>query len=259
MLNETAVNRKQLPSLILALIATGIAATCAFARPASARVAVAANFQPILEELAAAFEQRHPGDQLAIIQGSTGKLYAQVKAGAPFDLFFAADAQRPALLEKEGLALPDTRFTYAQGRLALWTGKAEIPSDPMAWLAETPELRIAIANPKLAPYGLAAEAFLSAAQLLDQPNLRLIKGESVGQTFHYVRSGAAQAGFVAYSQLLAQNIPATSYWLPDTDSYPAIEQQAVRLTDNPIAIDFIAYIRADAARRQIEEAGYIVP
>jgi len=142
-------------------------------------VAVAANFADCMEELGTLFEQ-NTGHQLVISRGSTGKHFAQIKAGAPFDVFFAADSARPALLEAEGLTVPGSRFTYAIGELVLW---------------------MAIANPRLAPYGLAAKQALTSLGIWDELEPRLVMGQSVGQTWQFVATGNAQLGLVAQSQL----------------------------------------------------------
>ncbi len=221
-------------------------------------VAVASNFTPTLRLLAKAFEVQS-GHQLRISSASTGKLYAQVNHGAPFDLFLAADAERPRLLEQTGKAAPGSRFTYAKGRLALW-GPSIISTQTAEQLLQSPQLiHIAMANPKTAPYGAAAQHSLEKMGLWDTLQGRLVRGENVGQTYQFVVSGAAQIGFVAYSQVLTGRQTRGYLWLVPEAYYPAIRQQAVLLkqAENKSAAQaFMDYLRSAAAQHLISENGY---
>ena len=222
-----------------------------------ARVAVAANFLPVLRELGAAFAAG--GHHLQISSGSTGKLYAQIVHGAPFDLFLAADQARPERLEREGRIVPGSRFTYAIGHLVLWSPAPERFSDGLGWLREGRFQRLAIANPKTAPYGRAARQFLRHHDLWVHLQAKLVRGESVSQALQFVASGNADAGLVALSQV---NGRAGSRWLVPATDHDPIVQQAVLLVhgaDNPAARAFYAFLQSPPARRIIRAAGYILP
>ena len=219
-------------------------------------VAVAANFKSALDVLEADFEDR-TNYQLETVVGSTGKLYAQIVYGAPYDVFLAADQERPIRLIGEDQALAGSRFTYALGRLILWG------ADDPATLA-TPEIkRIAIANPNLAPYGKAAEQVLSQLNLTEFTETKIVLGENVGQAFAFVRTGNAQVGFVSEAQIISLDSGDTAMsWRPHTDLYDPIAQDAVLLTrsaGNPAAIAFTEYLQTDAARDIIAQHGYDLP
>ena len=166
------------------------------------RVAVASNFLSTFQSLAREFE-KHTGHTVVISPGSSGKLYAQITHGAPFDIFFSADDQRPRLLEEEGLAVKGTRFPYAVGRLTLWSLAPDMLKDngPDV-LRQAAFSHLAIANPKTAPYGKAAEQVLQALGLWDTVQPKLVQGENIGQTLQFVASQNADLGFVALSQIL---------------------------------------------------------
>lgn len=189
---------------------------------AELRVAVASNFLITLEKLADTFAYE-TGHRVKVSSGSTGKLYTQIRAGAPYDLFLAADSERPRLLESEGRILPESRMTYARGQLAFWSREAgiEISFDV---LQSNPPKRLALANAKTAPYGRAAEQALKSLDLDSLGSLR-VRGENISQTFQLVYSGAAELGLVAYSLVLAQQ--SGSSWLIPTENYEPIEQQMV--------------------------------
>lgn len=225
------------------------------------RIGVAANFADACRELIRRFEAS-TGHSVTASYGSTGKLYAQIIHGAPYDLFMAADAHRPALLEDKGLAVSGTRLSYAQGRLALWSPQPEALNEPERYLAEAPFERLAIANPKTAPYGLAAQQALSGLALWDPLKPKLVRGESVAQAFQFVASGNAQAGFVALSQLQVWPDKSGSTWLVPQSLYQPITQQAVLLArgkDNPAAHAWLRFLRNDQATAIIERFGYSVP
>ena len=195
---------------------------CLPVQAAELRVAVASNFLLTLEKLADAFAYE-TGHRIKISSGSTGKLYTQIRAGAPYDLFLAADSERPSLLEAEGRILPGSRTTYALGQLAFWS-RVEGQSMSVEQIKSNPPKRLALANAKTAPYGRAAEEALQALGLENIPSKR-VRGENIGQTFQLVYSGAAELGLVAYSLVLAQQ--SGSSWLIPTESYEPIEQQMV--------------------------------
>lgn len=232
----------------LALVLTFVSV----AQAGDARIAVASNFVKTMEQLAWQFEQTK-GHRITLIVGSTGKHYAQIKQGAPFDAFFAADAKRPALLEEEGLAKPNSRFTYAVGKLVLWSNQKQLGTLEQA-LQDKKFQRLAIANPKLAPYGKAAEHVLTKAGLWRGLQGKLVRGENVGQTFQFVQTGNAELGFVAQSQVKAHK-KGSFLEVPQT-LYEPIQQQAVLLTDNPAALEFVQFVQQQAAQLVIREHGY---
>lgn len=223
-------------------------------------VAVAANFLATFQVIAEQFEQE-TGDHLLVSPGSTGKLYVQIQHEAPFDLFFSADARRPELLEQEGLAVPGSRFTYAVGRLTLWSADpAFIKADGKAVIEGGNFEYLAIANPRTAPYGQAAKQTLQALNLWEVVQDRLVQGENIGQTFQFVFTGNAQVGFVALSQVLDPKMKDLgSRWEVPPHLYHPLVQQAVLLTrgqDNSAAKKFLTYIKSPSARSIIEKYGY---
>jgi len=223
------------------------------------RVAVASNFAVAMEALLRAYRQQG-GPPLQTVTASTGKLYAQIVQGAPFDLFLAADAERPERLEREGKAIAGSRFTYAIGRLVLWSPDPLRVDDRGEVLRRGTFRYLAMANPRLAPYGRAAKEVLQGMGLWSGLKGRIVRGENVGQAYHFVQSGNADIGFVAWSQLAgAGRAPEGSWWLPPADGHAPIEQQAVRLSPRPAAGDFLAFLKSEAARRIIERHGYRLP
>ena len=218
-------------------------------------VAVAANFAKPMAALVERFEAE-TAHRVRITTGSTGKHYAQIRNGAPFDAFFAADADRPRLLEDAGVGVPGSRFTYAIGRLALWSPRSEYVDAEGKILEDGGFRHLAIANPSLAPYGAAARDVLAAKGVLDALERKLVFGEDVGQTFGFVHSGAAELGFVAYAQLVADDGVGGSHWLVPAALHAPIEQQALLLVDSPAARAFVEFVTGDAARAIIERFGY---
>lgn len=226
-------------------------------RAEEVRVAVAANFLATLQALAPDYEA-HSGDRLIISAGSSGKLYAQIVNGAPFDVFLAADQSYPARLEQGGHVVPGSRFVYARGRLVLWSADAR-PIEQAD--LQRRKGRIAIANPRTAPYGLAAQQTLEALGLWDSVQPRLVQGESVGQAFQFAASGNAALAFVALSQVLnpANSFNRRHYWLVEERMHSPLVQEAAllaRSAGSPGAQRFLDYLRSDEARRAIERNGY---
>lgn len=219
------------------------------------RVAVATNFTATMEALAAAFEARGKHTVL-VSSGSSGNHYAQIKNGAPFDVFFSADAERPRLLEQEGLIVPGSRFPYAVGRLVLWSIRSDYV-DGDGRILETGEFRhLAIANPELAPYGAAAREVLRAREVWDNVQARLVQGQDIGQTYSFVATGNAELGFVAYSQISRPFETSGSFWLVPEALHQPIEQQAVLLRDGPGAREFLEFVKSEEARAIIRDYGY---
>ncbi len=227
------------------------------ARAAEALVAVAANFVAIAETLAGDFE-KGTGHRLVLTSGSTGKLYAQIVNGAPYDLFLAADRLRPERLADAGLTAAGP-ITYARGRLGIWIPAHTGAADPIEKLSGL--RRIALANPALAPYGAAAMEVIERVHPPGIPNDRLAFGENVAQAYAMVASGAADAGVVAWSTLVDAGKDGQSWQVP-ADWHGPIEQDAVllrRSADNPAAQAFFAYLTSAAARALIDDGGYLPP
>ncbi len=222
-------------------------------------VAVASNFRDAGKGIASHFE-RLSGHKVILVFGSTGKHYAQIKNGAPFEVYFAADALRPKLLEAEGVAQPGSRFTYAIGKLVLWSPKGNAV-DPGGNVLEQGDYRhLAIANPRLAPYGKAAQEVLQRRGLWQALQDRFVRGENIGQTFQFVMSGNAELGFVSFSQIKRPGRPtAGSWWEIPQSLYSPIEQQAVLLQDNAPARAFLAFVRSEEALKIIRSYGYGTP
>ena len=240
-----------------ALIAglTVLFAMTASAQPEELLVAVAANFSSTLERIAQRFE-RQTGHQLTLVNGATGRHYAQIVNGAPYDLFFAADAEATRLLEEEGRAVAATRVVYARGRLALWSRQAEFVDKDGQVLKEGQFRRLAIANPRLAPYGEAAVDVLNALELFDAMEERLVRGENIAQTYQFADSGNAELAFVAYSQVLEAGLSG-SYWLVPANLHRPLLQEAVLLKESDAGRAFLAFIMQDEAQTLIGNNGYV--
>ena len=236
------------------LIVTFAAAADAMAD--EVRVAVATNFASVMDTLVERFEAAS-GHTVLVSSGSTGGHYAQIKNGAPFEAFFAADTERPRLLESEGIAVPGSRFRYAVGRLALWSARANYV-DADGAIIETGDFRhLAIANPELAPYGAAARDVLEGRKLWDRLQPRLVMGQDIGQTYSFVQTGNAELGFVAWSQLKQPHRAiAGSYWLVPESLHRPIEQEAVLLRDVPAARALMEFIKSAEAREIMRSYGY---
>lgn len=220
------------------------------------RVAVATNFNEPMTALSDLFET-HSGHELIPSSGSSGALYAQIRNGAPYHVFLAADAHYPARLEDEGLAVAGSRFTYAEGRLALWRpGRTE--ADP--GMLRDPDFRfLALANPRLAPYGLAARETLEHLGLWETLRGKIVLGENIGQAYAMVATGNAEVGFVALSQL--RQTRQARYWLVPRELHSAILQQAVMLQpgkETAAAAAFLEFLQGEHARSIIRRFGYNV-
>ena len=226
---------------------------------AEVNVAVAANFTAPMRKIAAAFEQE-TGHKPVLSYGSTGRFYAQVRNGAPFHVLLAADDETPARMEREGLGVPGSRFTYAVGRLALWSRQAELVDDRGDVLKGRRFERIALAEPKLAPYGAAAIQVLNGMGLTAALTPRFVQGENIAQTYQFVASGNAQLGFVALSQVVADGkLTHGSVWIVPANLHRPIRQDALLLNaakDNPAAVALLAYLRSERARSLLRSFGY---
>lgn len=223
------------------------------------KVAVAANFAAPMQEITALFE-RDTGHKAALSFGSTGKFYAQVKNGAPFQLLLSADSQTPLRLEREGLTVLGTRTTYATGKLVLWSKQDSLVDARGEVLRGADFRRIALADPKLAPYGAATIEVLSRLGLLAQLKPKFVQGENVSQAYQFVATENAALGFVALSQVfLDGRIVEGSGWIVPAELYQPIHQDAVVLgrgRDNPAAFELLRFLGSDAARRIMRSYGY---
>lgn len=227
-----------------------------------ATIAVASNFTHTAKSLQTEFESTHP-HTLTLIFGATGKLFAQITHGAPYDVFLAADEKTPALLINQNLAdkMAIKPFTYALGRIALWAPHANKPVTEKAILTAGEHTKLAIANPKLAPYGQASIEILNALSLTEKNQQGLIIGENIAQTFQFVASGNVEFGFVAYSQLLHQKTPKHEFWLVPKENHAPIKQNAALLNSgkaNNAAISFLTFLSGEKAKQIIRSQGYWV-
>ena len=229
------------------------------AQAADLTVAVAANFAAPMHKLAAAFE-RDSGHRLVLAFGSTGKFYAQIRHGAPFDVLLAADQDTPARLAREGYGSADSQFTYATGRLALWSRQPGLVDAQGAVLKAGGFDRLALADPKLAPYGAAALQTLERLGLLAQLRPKLVQGDSIAQAYQFVASGNARLGFVALSQLMLDGqIGAGSAWIVPAELHAPLHQDALLLRrgqGQPAAAALLAYLRSAPARAIMRGHGY---
>lgn len=229
------------------------------AHAAEVQVAVAANFTAPMQKIAALFEQ-DTGHKAVLSFGATGKFYAQIANGAPFGVLLAADDTTPEKIGKEGLGIGATRFTYAIGQLVLWSKQPGYVDAEGKVLAKSDWKHIAIANPKLAPYGLAAMQTLDKLGLTAQVQPRVVTGENIGQTYQFAASGNAPLGFVALSQVMEDGkLREGSAWVVPAGMHEPIRQDAIVLKPgqgNEAAAALMQYLRGDKARAIIKSYGY---
>ena len=245
-------------ALFFALTAT----VAGFAHADEVQVAVAANFTAPMQQIAAQFE-KDTGHKAVLSFGATGKFYAQIVNGAPFEVLLAADDETPARLEKDGQGLPGSRFTYAIGKLVLWSTDPALV-DGKGEVLKTGSFRhLAIANPKTAPYGTAAVETMTKLGLLSSLQARFVQGENISQTQQFVVTGNAELGFIALSQVIKDGkIGAGSAWIVPTNLYEPIRQDALQLAkgkDKPAATALLAYLKGDKAKAIIKTFGYELP
>jgi molybdate transport system substrate-binding protein len=225
------------------------------------QVAVAANFAGPMEKLAEQF-QKDTGHKAVIASGATGKFYAQIRNGAPFEVLLSADDETPARLEAEGQVVAKSRFTYAVGRLVLWSAKANYVDAAGAVLKTGAFTHLAIANPKTAPYGAAAVAVIDKLGLTARLQARLVQGENIAQAFQFASTGNAELGFVAQAQVWRDGrFTAGSGWIVPATMHAPIRQDAALLTrgaKNPAAQALLDYLRTDKAKALIRAYGYEV-
>ncbi len=240
---------RRLPAALLALTAMPALA-------GETQVAVAANFTEPAKEIAGAF-QKATGDTAVLSFGASGAFYTQMAHGAPFEVFLSADAERPKKAETEGLAVPGSRFTYAVGRLVLYSTTPGLVDAKGAVLKARRFDHLAIADPAAAPYGLAATQVIAKLGLTEVLAPKIVKGSSITQAYQFVATGAAELGFVAQSQVVA--VPGGSRWLVPASDHAPIVQQAVLLRTgaaNPAAAAFVRFLKGREARAIIIRYGY---
>ena len=228
-------------------------------RAANVSVAVAANFTAPMQKIAKAFEQE-TGHKALLSFGSTGNFYAQIRNGAPFHVLLAADDDTPLKIEQEGLGVPGSRFTYAIGKLVLWSKQPGLVDDKGDILRSGKFARIAIANPKLAPYGAAAIDTMAKLELLPVLQPRFVQGENIAQTYQFIATENAPLGFVALSQVLVDGkIVQGSAWIVPAGLHAPIAQDALVLSagkDTPAATALMGFLRSDRVKVLIRSYGY---
>lgn len=242
--------------LVMGLFATACAAPVL---AAEVNVAVAANFTAPVKAIAEAFHAQ-TGDTVVVSYGATGQFYAQIRNGAPFEVFLAADDATPKKLDEEKATVPGSRFTYAVGALALWSAKKGYVDKDGKVLKENKFQHLAVADPKTAPYGLAAMQTLDKLKLTDVVKAKIVTGQNIGQTEQFVASGNAELGFVALSQIYKDGkLTSGSAWFVPESLHETIRQDAVILAkgkDNPAAKAFVAFLKGPEAKKIIESYGY---
>ena len=241
---------------LLSLVLLVLAVTPALAE--QVMVAVAANFVPPFREIATEFEKAS-GHTIQVVSGASGAFFTQIKNGAPFDVFFSADSERPKLLEEEGLGVKGSRFTYAIGRLVLWSPNPDLVKGEDTLRSGTFK-HLAIADPKNAPYGVAAKQTMQKLGVWESIQPRLVLGESLGQTIGFVESGNAELGFLALSQVMDPKIKGKGHhWDVPSNLHEPIQQDVVLLAkgkDNPAAKALMEFIGGPQAKAIIERYGY---
>lgn len=241
------------------LLASSLIGATPAAQAGEVQVAVAANFAVPLARLGEGFTAA-TGHTLKVSAGATGKFYAQIVAGAPFEVLIAADDATPSKLVADGLAVAGSNFSYAIGRLVLWSARPGLVDEQGAVLAAGRFAHLAIANPKVAPYGAAGLEVLKARGLSEAVAPRLVTAESIAQAYQFISTGNAELGFVALSQVAVPGKPVVgSYWLVPPHLYGEIRQDAVLLkagASNPAAAALLAYLKGAAARDLIKSFGY---
>nr|WP_259407070.1 molybdate ABC transporter substrate-binding protein [Pseudomonas sp. S07E 245] len=242
---------------LAATAATLLACTNAWAD--EVQVAVAANFTAPIQAIAKDFE-KDTGHKLVASFGATGQFYAQINNGAPFEVFLAADDSTPAKLEQEKQTVEGSRFTYAIGTLALWSAKPGYVDAQGEVLKTNDYKHLSIANPKTAPYGLAATQVLAKLNLTEATKGKLVEGQNITQAFQFVSTGNAELGFVALSQIYKDGkVENGSAWIVPSSLHDPIRQDAVILNkgkDNPAAKAFIDYLKGPKATAVIKSYGY---
>ncbi|HUW49417.1 MAG TPA: molybdate ABC transporter substrate-binding protein [Sulfuricella sp.] len=246
--------------LYCAALLAALSATPAMAD--EVQVAVASNFAKPVERIAAEFN-KDTGNKAVVSLGATGKLYAQIRNGAPFEVLLAADDTTPQKIGKEGLSVPGSQFTYAIGKLVLWSAKLGVVDGQGEVLKKGAFRRLSLANPKLAPYGLAGEEAMKKLGVFDALQPRLVLGENITQAYQFVATGNAELGFVALSQVAKDGkVTEGSAWIVPQNLYSPIRQDAVLLAKGKgkaAAEQFLKYLKSDKAAAIIRSYGYELP
>lgn len=236
---------------------TFLLASTMFGHAGETVVAVAANFTDPVKEIAAVFEQK-TGHTAALSFGATGNFYNQIAQGAPFEVFLAADQARPQKVIDEGFGVEDSNFTYAIGTLVLWSAKANVVKSEET-LKDASIAHIAYCDPKAAPYGQAALETMQNLEIYNDVKPKLVEGQNISQAFQFVKTGNAEIGFVALSQVISEKTG--SHWVVPQQYYNPIRQDAVLLKngeDNEAAKAFITFLKGPEAREIIEKYGYSI-
>ena len=222
-------------------------------------IAAAADLNFAMEQIAREFRAAHPEVALQINYGSSGTFYTQLHNRAPFDVFLSADVEYPRKLASEGIGVADSVFIYAVGRIAVWV-PAGSPLDPATALRDPSVRHVAIANPRHAPYGRAAEAALRSLGLYDTVEKKLVLGENIAQTMQFVESGAADVGVIALSLAMAPSVRAAGrYWEIPLTAYPKMEQGGIVLKPSEAAAELRAFLLGAAGRRALKQFGFSLP
>jgi len=246
---------------LIPLLIAGLLASASSVHADEIFVAVAANFTAPMQAIAAGFE-KDTGHKVQASFGATGKFYAQIRNGAPFEVLLAADDETAARLTKDNAAVADSQFTYAIGKLVLWSAKSAIVDGAGAVLKAGGFNHLAIANPKLAPYGAAAVEVMKGLGVYASIQPKIVTGESIAQTHQFISSGNALLGFVALSQVLKDGKIEGSSWIVPATLYAPIRQDAVILEKGrgkPAAQALMQYLKSDKAKAVIRSFGYALP
>ena len=228
-------------------------------------VAAASDLNFAMNKICRAFEKLHPGIKVEVSYGSSGNFFAQIKQGAPFDVFFSADASYPALLEEEGFCAKGQSHLYAIGKIVLWVPKKSAlnPQKGLNLVLESELKKLAIANPKHAPYGRAAEESLRYYGLLDKVQDKLVFGENISQTAQFVQTGSADAGIIAMSLAISPNMAESgSYWVIPAESYSRLEQVYTVLQrgkGKSSVKTFLAFAQGKNGKKILSDFGFILP
>lgn len=246
--------------LLAVLLIMGMTLTEQDPPPKSIHIAVATNFTAPMKQIAAEFE-KDTGQRLILSFASSGKLFAQIKNGASFELFLSADTAKPVALIKAGLAVEASQFTYAQGSLVLWSPNTDLITSNLPAILQSSQFSyLAIANPRHAPYGQAAVETLRQLKLYDKVSSKLVQGENIAQTYQFVQTGNAQLGFIALSQIMSEGkIKSGSFWLVPEEMHAPIQQNAVLLKSaehNPQALALLTYLKSAKVKAIIQSYGY---
>jgi len=246
-------------AIFRSILLLGLLLTASISSAATTLVAVAANFTKPMTEIAEAFE-KSTGHKANLSFGSSGKFVSQFENGGPFEIFLSADDKGPIKLEQSGLAVPNTRFTYALGKLVLWSATPGLVDDQGQVLSKGGFKHIALADPKLAPYGAAAVEVMKNRGLFDKLQPLFVQGENIAQTHQFVSTGNAELGFVAFSQVIDNGkIAGGSGWLIPSDLYKPIRQDAILMktgAENPAAPALMQFLKSPEALAIIRKYGY---